>query len=117
MRLNRILRCIREPVVFKHNRNCLKCIHFEFQTGNCVKIKQQDFITGELKNISAEMCRKDETKCGFQAVYYNELTEKEEEMREREIKYYNRLGNIVLFIIIPIGVNMCILSIITCIGW
>ena len=95
MRFNRILRCINpitEPFVLHHNRLCIKCKHFVLSNNKCQKFKQQDFIMGDMKDVSAEICRKDETKCGFNAVYYKEIGKEEEEKRYKEIQYGNILN-------------------------
>ena len=84
MRFNRILRCINpiiEPIVIKNNRHCINCKHFDLSDDKCKKFKQQDFIMGNINYISAEICRKDKNKCGFNAVFYNEINEEEGEKR------------------------------------
>ena len=96
MRFNRLLRCINpniiEPIIIKNNRHCIKCKYFLLSDSKCQKFKQQDFIMGDMKDVSAEICRKDETKCGFNAVYYNEIGKEEEEKRYKEIQYGNILN-------------------------
>ena len=90
MKLNRILRCINpivEPITIKHNRHCIKCKHFVLSNSKCQKFKQQDFIMGDMNDISAEICRKDENKCGFHAAYYNEIGKEEEEKRYKEMRF------------------------------
>ena len=89
MRFNRILRCINptiQPILIKHNKNCIKCKHFLLSNDICQKFKQQQYITGEINDVSAEMCRKDETKFGFQAIFYNEINEEEQKNREQELQ-------------------------------
>ena len=113
MRFNRILRCINptiQPILIKHNKNCIKCKHFLLSNDICQKFKQQQYITGEINDVSAEMCRKDETKCGFQASFYNEINEEEQKNREQELQkeIQNLTNKQITFVfcnfILPVGI-------------
>lgn len=81
------LHCSQEPITIINNRHCIKCKYFDLYTNNCGKFKQQSMIMGDINDVSAEICRKDETKCGQSAVYYNEIGKEEEEKRYKEIRY------------------------------
>ena len=107
MRFNRILRCVNpiiESIVIKNNRHCIKCKYFDLSVNNCLKFKQQDYIMGDITDVSAEICRKDENKCGLNAVFYNEISAKEEEQRKNQLQIKDIL-NFTSFIVISCSIQ------------
>jgi hypothetical protein len=79
MRFNRILRCIpKNPEIIVVNENmkkCYFCKHYDMVDKKCRKFAGNDYVTDIFYYGDARYCRDDETKCGKQAKYYEELTE------------------------------------------
>ena len=80
---------IQKRFLFIKNANfksCINCVNFiEDKTnypyerlpndklyGKCAKFGDQDFVTGEIDNAYAAMCRIDNTKCGASAKYFEQ---------------------------------------------
>jgi hypothetical protein len=119
MRVNRILRCtnpIIEPIVTRH---CSRCKYFNLDTERCRKFQHTNVITGNLEYVPAEICRKDEKKCGLSAIYYDEsplpYKPKENEILIRvnnnKTTYVSKtccyliiIGGIIYYFILPIGI-------------
>lgn len=75
-----------EPIIInKDIRPCFTCHNYESISEKCGKFAEKNIVTNTKKNISAEMCRYDENKCGKEGSLHNQMTDREVSNRE----FYN----------------------------
>jgi Pyruvate/2-oxoacid:ferredoxin oxidoreductase delta subunit len=83
---------------------CRNCIYYKPETYNsdfatsynkCTKFGNKDIVTDKISYDFAESCRKDQSKCGIDAIYF----EREPNINMKVLKHtvISNLSNIVLF--------------------
>lgn len=75
---------------------CANCVHWRLGENTCGLFFERDVIYGDEKYISAIECRKDETKCGQEAILYRELSTAE--------GWQKALGYLMFKLILPLTI-------------
>lgn len=80
----------------KKSPACANCVHWRLGENTCRLFFERDVIYGDEKYISARECRKDETKCGQEAILYKELSTAE--------GWQKALGYLMFKLILPVSI-------------
>ena len=80
----------------KKSPACANCVHWRLGENTCSLFFERDVIYGDEKYISARECRKDETKCGQEAILYKELSTAE--------GWQKALGYLMFKLILPVSI-------------
>jgi hypothetical protein len=98
---------------------CRNCIHYKPSTYNsdftasynkCSKFGDKDIITDKISYDIAEFCRKDETRCGINARYF----EREPNIDMKILKHNimtNMTNNILILLVVSYIVTFCYVKI------
>lgn len=83
----------------KEIRICVDCVYFNRKNGEyvCSRFSEKDVIYGGDTYISAKECRKDETKCGQEAILYKQVTALE--------SFKNFQSQLIFGIILPVTIT------------
>lgn len=49
---------------------CNECVYFKQKTSTCSKFGTRNVVSGEITEVSAKICRTNETQCGIDAKYF-----------------------------------------------
>jgi len=55
---------------------CIHCIHHKIENNECTKFGFKDIVTNKVAYEAARACRADESKCGFNGLYFERNTSK-----------------------------------------
>ena len=98
--------CVTDNTIIfnKKFRKCKHCKHLNINDHDkCKKFGEYvstngkyDFVNGKYEHLFADVCRRDETKCGESAIFYEEMTKYESDAKNLEWLIDN--------VVMPIGI-------------
>ena len=99
----------------KSFRLCKYCKHLDYNDEKCKKFGEHvitngkyNVVLGKYEHLTADECRRDETKCGESAVFYEEMTDKETESKAFTWLVFNVATPVVIIVSVVVSFNMII---------
>ena len=103
-------------IIFNKNfRLCKHCKYIDYNGEKCKKFGEHvitngkyNVVMGKYEHLPADVCRRDETKCGESAVFYEEMTKKESESKAFTWLVCNVAMPAVIVVSVVVSFNMII---------